>query len=88
MGRDLWVKIRSPAYQGKAPLGWLDRNELEENDGVFFMYTNMGMAEFKVVLYDAESERYLVECIKHANLYFPPPEDLLELAAAGLIDLD
>lgn len=61
------------------PVAWLDSREIYVVEEKFFIHTNMGSVPLKIVEYDKEGERYLVECIKHEGNYYPEPKNFLEL---------
>lgn len=67
-------------YDGTSPVGWLDSREVHISEGVFYIHTNLGLGVLKVLEYDEEEGKYLVECIKYGDYYYPTPENSSEYA--------
>ena len=57
------------------PVGWLDHREVHISDGAFYIHTNLGRVELKVLDFDEEKDSYLVECIKYGECFYPIPEE-------------
>ncbi len=74
----VWVNCSLFPYELSSeirPIGWLDYQEVHISEKTFYIHTNLGLVELKVLDYDDEGNRYLVECIKYGDCYFPTPED-------------
>lgn len=77
----VWLNssIASDGFVDQAsPVGWIDCQEVHGSDDAFSIYTNLGVVPIKVLDYDEESSRFLVECFKYGSDYYPPPDSSLE----------
>ncbi len=57
------------------PIGWIDCREVHISGDSFYIDTNLGAVKLTVLDYDEEKERYLVECIKYGDFFYPTPEE-------------
>ncbi len=68
------LKADESAWAENVQVGWLDGKDTRVEGNIATIDTIKGVLELKVVEYDAEKDRYLVECTKFDGVTLPEPE--------------
>ncbi len=68
------IFANKPSDDQEPPIGWIDAKDAHVEGNVALLDTNKGVAFLKVLQFDEENDRYLVECINAGGEIYPMPD--------------